>query len=68
MVRSSNRKVAVSKTGCAVETALGLIGGRWKGVVIYWLLKEKRRFGELWREFDQGAHPLVVEALDLNKE
>lgn len=28
----------------------------------------KRRFGELWREFDQGAHPLMVEALDLNKE
>ncbi len=49
MVRSSNRKVSVSKTGCAVETALGLIGGRWKGVVIYWLLKEKRRFGELRR-------------------
>lgn len=49
MALGSNRKVSVSKTGCAVETALGLIGGRWKGVVIYWLLKEKRRFGELRR-------------------
>jgi DNA-binding HxlR family transcriptional regulator len=37
------------KTGCAVEAALGVIGGRWKGVVLYWLLKEKRRFGELRR-------------------
>jgi 2-amino-4-hydroxy-6-hydroxymethyldihydropteridine diphosphokinase len=28
----------------------------------------KKRIADLWREFDQGAHPLVVEPLDLNKE
>jgi DNA-binding HxlR family transcriptional regulator len=44
LVRRKNRGF---KTGCSVETALGVLGGRWKGVVIYWLLKEKRRFGEL---------------------
>ena len=27
-----------------------------------------KRIADLWREFDQGAHPLSVEALDLNKE
>jgi DNA-binding HxlR family transcriptional regulator len=37
------------KTGCTVEAALGLIGGRWKGVVLYWLLSGKKRFGELHR-------------------
>lgn len=36
-----------SKTRCAVESALGVIGGRWKGVVLFWLLKGKHRFGEL---------------------
>ena len=29
---------------------------------------QQRRIGELWDEFDQGAHPLVAELLDLNKE
>jgi DNA-binding HxlR family transcriptional regulator len=34
-------------SNCAVEAALGVIGGRWKGVVLYWLLGGKHRFGEL---------------------
>ncbi|QSQ14183.1 winged helix-turn-helix transcriptional regulator [Myxococcus landrumensis] len=36
-----------SKTNCPVESALGVLGGRWKGVVLYWLLKGTHRFGEL---------------------
>jgi DNA-binding HxlR family transcriptional regulator len=36
-------------SGCSVELALGVIGGRWKGVVLYWLLDGKKRFGELRR-------------------
>lgn len=28
----------------------------------------KKRIGELWREFDQRAHPMSIEPLDLNKE
>jgi DNA-binding HxlR family transcriptional regulator len=35
------------KTNCSVEAALSLIGGRWKGVVLFWLLKGKKRFSEL---------------------
>ncbi len=37
------------RTGCGVEAALSVIGGRWKGVVIYWLLDGKKRFGQLRR-------------------
>ncbi|HEY0308983.1 MAG TPA: helix-turn-helix domain-containing protein [Acidobacteriaceae bacterium] len=37
------------KSGCAVESALAIIGGRWKGVVLYWLSKGTHRFGELRR-------------------
>lgn len=29
---------------------------------------QQRRIGELWDEFDQRAHPLVAEPLDLNEE
>jgi len=37
-------------SGCTVELALGVIGGRWKAVVLYWLLGGKKRFGELRRQ------------------
>src|SRR4051812_28987938 len=36
-------------TLCTVETTVGLIGGRWKAVVIFHLLPGTRRFGELRR-------------------
>jgi DNA-binding HxlR family transcriptional regulator len=38
------------KSGCSVESALAVIGGRWKGVVIYWLSKGTLRFGQLHRQ------------------
>ncbi len=46
----ASKKPVSSKSGCAVEAALGVIGGRWKGVVLYWLLQGKLRFGELRRQ------------------
>lgn len=37
------------RSGCSIEAAMAVLGGRWKAVVLYWLLKEKRRFSELRR-------------------
>lgn len=34
---------------CSVELALELIGGKWKGVVLFHLLEGKKRFNELRR-------------------
>lgn len=35
--------------GCPVEATLSLIGGKWKGVVLYHLMTETMRFNELRR-------------------
>ncbi|MBD3883995.1 helix-turn-helix transcriptional regulator [Phormidium tenue FACHB-886] len=35
--------------GCAVEAAMDVIGGRWKGVILFHLLQGTKRFSELQR-------------------
>lgn len=37
------------KKACPTETALDLIGGKWKGMILYYLCSGTRRFNELMR-------------------
>ena len=34
-------------TNCPVEAGLDIIGGKWKAILLFRILEEKRRFGEL---------------------
>ena len=48
------------RSNCAVETTLDVLGGRWKGVVLYWLLGGKKRFSELRRMLPQCSQRLLT--------
>jgi DNA-binding HxlR family transcriptional regulator len=37
------------RTGCPVETTVSVIGGLWKPLILFALLEQKRRYGELCR-------------------
>ncbi len=43
-----------------MEATLGVIGGRWKGVVLYWLLSGTHRFGELRRRLPNCTERMLT--------
>ncbi|MCL6268699.1 helix-turn-helix transcriptional regulator [Sansalvadorimonas sp. 2012CJ34-2] len=49
------------KRPCPVEVALNIIGGKWKGVILYKLLKEEcLRFGELKRRMPRVTQRMLT--------
>ncbi|MEM9675670.1 MAG: winged helix-turn-helix transcriptional regulator [Cyclobacteriaceae bacterium] len=50
-MRIKNKEVLVELAGkryhCAMDIAMSFVGGKWKTVVLWYLRKEKKRFGEL---------------------
>lgn len=65
LARSTTRPLS----GCAVESALAVIGGRWKGVVLFWLLGDKKRFGELRRHLTNcSARVLTLQLRELERD
>jgi DNA-binding HxlR family transcriptional regulator len=46
--------------GCSVEATLDVIGGKWKGVILFHLLSGTKRFNELHRFLPDVTHRMLV--------
>ena len=49
--------------GCPVERTLRMIGGKWKGTILFLLLKENVRFNELRRKLPAVTHKVLTHQL-----
>jgi len=49
-----------SKTGCAVEATLAVVGGRWKPVLLFHLLDGRKRFSELCRMAPNATQRMIT--------
>ena len=55
--------------GCPVEATLDVIGGKWKGVILYHLCVRKRRYNELRRLLPDVTQRMLTLALrDLERD
>ncbi len=68
MVTKIISKVKLMKntvSGCSIEDAMRLLGGRWRTLLIYYLIDGPRRFSDLRRDNPAISHRML--ALDLRE-
>jgi len=54
---------------CSVETALDVIGGKWKGIILYHLIDGKKRFNEFRRLYPKLTQfMLTLQLRDLERD
>jgi DNA-binding HxlR family transcriptional regulator len=54
---------AHSPSGCPAEATLDLLGGKWRPMIIYWLLPGPVRFNELQRRLGSVTHRTLSKTL-----
>jgi len=62
-LRQEEHYVAKDYVFCPVETTLGVIAGKWKVMIIYYLLQGTRRFNQLQRELGGISHRTLTKQL-----
>ncbi len=55
--------MTAEKPSCPAEVAMALLAGRWKLMIIYWLLQGTRRFNELQRDLGGITHRTLARTL-----
>lgn len=60
---------ACAHVSCPVETTLNIIGGKWKGIILYRLLNGTKRFNELKRLLPNVTHrTLTMQLRELERD
>lgn len=49
--------------GCPAETTLEFLSGKWRPMIIYWLLQGSRRFNQLQRDLGGITHRTLAKTL-----
>ncbi|AWH21844.1 MULTISPECIES: helix-turn-helix domain-containing protein [Stenotrophomonas] len=52
-----------NKSGCAVEVTLSVMGGVWKPIILFHLIKGRRRFMELTRRVPNATQSMLTSQL-----
>ncbi|CAL1525030.1 putative HTH-type transcriptional regulator YybR [Bacillus subtilis] len=60
-----NRKLGIEYSsddfeGCPVETTLDIIGGKWKGILLYHLIDGKKRFNEFRKLYPKITQRMLM--------
>lgn len=61
--KSNNRHTSYELPACPVEATLELIGGKWKGIVLFYLLDGRVRFSELKRRIGCVTQRMLTKQL-----
>ena len=60
---NKTRHVSYEPPACPVEATLELIGGKWKGIVLFYLLGDRLRFSELKRQIGCVTQRMLTKQL-----